>query len=345
MRRFVIALLCATFPVVAAHAQDRDFTVVSYGGVTQQAYQAAYFEPFKKETGEALVEDTDPSLSKIRAMAESGNVTWDLIDQESGEAIIGCDEGLFEEYDRSRMELRAIPEEDLLPCGVPIYRTGNVLAYDADRLKDNPPKTWADFWDVETWPGKRGIWNTPKGALEIALMADGVEPAEVYNVLKAPGGVDRAFGKLDELKPNLLPWNSGAEFLNRLASGEYTMTFAWNGHITAANQANNRNFQIAWPAGFTLVTDYWVAVKGTPHMESIYKFFEIFSRPDRQAEFMKIQAYSASNPESIALLPPERQAVLPMSPENLQFGVPVDDTFWADNYDSLTERFNAWLAQ
>jgi putative spermidine/putrescine transport system substrate-binding protein len=102
---------------------------------------------------------------------------------------------------------------------------------------------------------------------------------------------------------------------------------------------------IAWPAGFTLVTDYWVSPKGTPHIESIYKFFEIFSRPDRQAEFMKIQAYSASNPEALALLPPERQAVLPTAPENAEFGVPVDDTFWAEQYDSLTERFNAWLAQ
>ena len=331
--------------VVASPAVARDLTAVTYGGLTEKANDEAYYKPYTAQTGKAVIMDQDPGLAKIRAMVQSGNITWDLIDQESAEVIIGCDEGLFEKYDPARFQLNGIPENLLLPCGVPMYVAGNIMVYDADRITENPPKSWADFWDVTTWPGKRGIWNTPKGALEIAMMADGVAPADIYTELQKPGGVDRAFAKLDELKPHLLVWNTGADSVNRLASGEYIMTFAWNARIQGANEANQRNFKIVWEAGFTTVTDYWVTPLGTPNLDQVYEFLSHFTQPERQAEFMKISAYSAVNPGAYALLPPERLQHLPLSPDNAKYSAPVDDTFWANNLDSLTERFNAWLAQ
>src|SRR4029077_3758347 len=77
--------------------------------------------------------------------------------------------------------------EPLSPCGVPVVNSSGVLVYDADRIKDDPntsapktstPKTWADFWNVAKWPGKRGLWYGPQETLEVALMADGVPPAK-----------------------------------------------------------------------------------------------------------------------------------------------------------------------
>lgn len=81
------------------------------------------------------------------------------------------------------------------------------LTYDGNKLTgDNVPKSWADFWDVEKFPGKRGLRKGAKYALEVALLADGVAPDELYDVLGTPEGVDRAFAKLDELRPNLIWW-------------------------------------------------------------------------------------------------------------------------------------------
>jgi len=42
------------------------------------------------------------------------------------------------------------------------------------------------------------------------LIADGVEPKDVYKVLGTPAGVDRAFKKLDTIKKNIVWWESGA---------------------------------------------------------------------------------------------------------------------------------------
>ena len=345
MRITKTLILSSLIVTVGAQCFARDLTAVTYGGSTEVAMEKAYLAPYSKETGESFVKDQDPGLAKIRAMVQAGNVTWDLVDQESGEATIGCDEGIFEKYDPSKLKLNGTPENLLLECGFPSYIAANIMAYDADRIKENPPTTWADFWDVKKWPGKRGIWNSPKGALEIALMADGVPTKDVYTELKKAGGVDRAFAKLDQLKPYILAWNTGAESVNRLAAGEYIMTFAWNSRMTSANETNNRKFKIVWEAGFTAVTSYWVTPKGSDNLNKVYDALAIVSSPERQAEFMMKSSYSTPNPGAYALLPKERLALLPMSPENAKFSVSVDDSFWIDNYDSLSERFNAWLAQ
>ena len=50
--------------------------------------------------------------------------------------------------------------------------------------------SWRDFWDVQKFPGKRGMRKTAKYTLEIALLADGVPPGEVYKTLATPVGVD-----------------------------------------------------------------------------------------------------------------------------------------------------------
>jgi putative spermidine/putrescine transport system substrate-binding protein len=277
-------------------------------------------------------------------MVETGNVTWDLIDQESAEATVGCEEGLYERIDWSKFKTESYLKGSLTDCGFGMYTAGNILAYDGDRFPEGP-KSWADFWDVQKFPGKRGFWYTPKNTLEIALMADGVAPQDVYKELAAPGGIDRAFKKLDELKPNIVWWNAGAEFINRLASGEYAMTFAWNGRIDAANMTDKRNFKIAWEAGFTYVIDQWVIVKGTPNLDKAYDFLSFFDNKERQADWMTKIAYASTNLAAMDLLTPERRAVMPLAPENVKFGVPVDDAFWAEHYDSLTERFNAWAGQ
>ena len=86
----------------------------------------------------------------------------------------------------------------------------------------------------------------PEYALESALLADGVSPDQIYTTLATPEGVDRAFKKLDEIKPNLLWWESGAQPLQYLASGEVVMATAFNGRVTGMNRTEGTNFKIVW---------------------------------------------------------------------------------------------------
>ena len=130
-------------------------------------------------------------------------------------------------------------------CGVGTIVWAHVIAYDADRIKGEGPKNWADFWNVKKWPGKRALRKNAKPSLEIALLADGVPASDVYKVLSSEAGVQRAFKKLDELKPHLQWWEAGAQPPQWLASGDVIMTSAYNGRISAAIK-EGRNFKIVW---------------------------------------------------------------------------------------------------
>jgi putative spermidine/putrescine transport system substrate-binding protein len=224
------------------------------------------------------------------------------------------------------------------------FTYANVMAYNADKIGE-PPHSWADFWNVEKWPGRRGFWFTPKGTIEAALMADGVAPADIYKVLREPDGIDRAFRKLDELKPHILFWKTGAESVNRLASGEYAMTLAWTGRIDVANREDKQNFKIAWDSGFTYGQDLWAVVAGSPNKDLAIEAIRSTINPERQAEFMKLIAASAPVGKAYELLDPARLDALPLAGDHAATGVKMDEEFWRENNEALTERFAAWAAQ
>lgn len=343
MNKRILVLSSVLSLALAGVSHGRDLTVVAYGGSTQAGMKEAWFAPFAAKTGKPIAEDEGPSLAKLRAMVETNSVQWDVVEQESSEAKAGCEEGIFErlDFDKIGADLRDFVPGTTSECGFGEYTAANVLAYDSARFPEGP-KSWKDFWDMKKFPGKRGFWNTPKGTLEAALMADGVEPADIYKILSAKGGVDRAFKKLDELKPNIVWWNTGAEFINRLASGDYAMTYAWNGRITDANVKDGRKFKIVWEAGYSYVNNQFVVPKGSDNLDKAYDFFKFISSPERQTEFMKRVAYSAPSMKGSALLDQERQDVMPLSEKNRKFGFSIDDDFWASNFDSLSQRFNTW---
>lgn len=333
------ALLAAT-PVAA-----RDLTITSWGGSYQQAQRELFFEPFQKSTGTKLVEDTwDGGIGVLRTKAQ-GTPVWDVVQVETDELVLGCEEGILEPLDWKALG----GKEKFLPaavheCGVGAIVWATVLAYDAARLASGPT-SWADFFDTQKFPGKRALRKGPRQALEFATMAQGVAPAKVYEALRAPGGVDKAFAKLDSIKKDLIFWESGAQPLQLLASGEVVMTSAYNGRITAANRQENRKFKIVWPAGFVYQIDSWVILKSSPKKAEALQLVTYLTRPENQAKLPAKIPYGPTHLDGAKLVPAEFAADIPSSPENLAHGVFFDAGFWVENVEKLTERFNAWAAQ
>ena len=56
-------------------------------------------DPFTKKTGIAVLEDGPTDYGKLKAMVESGNVTWDVVDVEGFFAHKLAQEGLLEPID------------------------------------------------------------------------------------------------------------------------------------------------------------------------------------------------------------------------------------------------------
>ncbi|MCG5242491.1 ABC transporter substrate-binding protein [Azospirillum doebereinerae] len=348
MSKFRVALgFVATFTAVAAlasAASARDLTVVSWGGAYQDVQKKVYFEPFKAAGTPMSDESWDGGVGVLRAKVQGGASTWDVVQVESEELALGCDEGLFEKINYSKIG----GEEAYLPatvnaCGVGAIVYDFVLGYDKDKIKD-APKSWADFFDTKKFPGKRGLRQGAKTTLEIALMADGVAPADVYKTLGTEAGIDRAFKKLDTIKNDIVWWKAGAQPPQLLASGEVAMTSVYNGRIDAANKAEKKNFGMVWN-GALFTIDSWVILKGSPNQDAAYKFLDFVGKAENQAKLSQGIAYGTSNKGAPAKLQPAVLADLPTSPANMKNAVEIDTNFWLENIDRLTERFNKWAAK
>lgn len=340
-----IALLAGGAVLAALPAAARDLTVTSWGGTYQDAQRKAYFEPFQRDTGIKLVEDSwDGGIGALRAKAQGGAVPWDVVQVEAEELAIGCDEGLLTKLDWTALGGR----DAFLPgtthdCGVGaiLYSTG--IAFDAAKFPGGGPRSWADFWNVQKFPGKRALRKGPKYTLEFALMADGVAPAEVYKVLATKEGVDRAFKKLDQLKPHLVWWEAGAQPAQLLASGEVAMTSIYNGRLDVPRK-EGKDFRFVWPGSIWTV-DSWSILAGTPKPQDALTLVVFMSRPENQKRLPQYISYGVTNKAATAQIPPDILKNLPSAPENLEGQIGIDAAFWTDHIDELSKRFNAWAAQ
>ena len=212
---------------------------------------------------------------------------------------------------------------------------------------DSPPSCsgWPDFWDVDAIPGKRGLYKSPKFNIEFALIADGVAPDEVNDLLRRDpqGSIDRAFAKLDEIKPHVIWWETGSQAAQLLAGGQVAMTSMWNGRAYTAIVEDGKPFRIVWN-GQGLDFDWWAIPRGHPERELAHRFIAFASRPDRQGDQTNHISYGPLRKGAYQYVRPEMLAHLPTAPQNQQNMFIADGEWWGEHREALSERFSLWLA-
>ena len=344
--RLGAALLAAT-ALAAAPAGARDLTWVSFGGVLQDSIREHFAKPFAAESHTPLIEDTySGALSAVAAQVMAKNVTWDVVDFDSDVVRAGCDQGYLERLDWSKLPAKStfIPAAVASPCGLGFLTGALVLGFDSAKFSGAGPATWADFWDVSKFPGKRGMRQDANTTLEVALMADGVAPADVYSVLATPAGVDRAFHKLDALKPYISWWTVGAQSVQALASGEVAMTAAYSGRLVSANAREGKHYNLMWNAGSIYFNDYWGIPKGSPNRDAAMAFIASTAQVQRQLAFSGASGYGPTLIVKADQAGADLQNNL-LTPERLAHSVARDDGFWSEHGDELTKRFNIWASK
>ena len=351
-------LLIASLVVGVASSAEESITVVSWGGSYQEACQKGYFDSFEEATGIKInVTEYNGGIAQIRVQVESENVQWDVVDIEAQDYIIGCDEGLLEVLDD--LELPDGPdgstaEEDffagaITDCAVATITWSTIIAYNASMFESDPPSSMKDFFDLEKYPGKRGIRRTPEVNLEFALIADGVPVDEVYDVLATEEGIDRAFAKLDSIKNSIAVWEAGAQPPQLLADKEVVMTTAYNGRIFNAQTVENQPFVIIWDGQ---VRDFgqWAIVAGTPNLENAKKFVEYAALSSSQAGVANRISYGPARHSAWDLVGKhiptgiDMRPHMPTDPENSKNVLSNNAEWWSEHKEELTERFSAWLS-
>ena len=330
--------------VVAQVTSAEQLIISSWGGRYSDSQRAAYYQPFEQEFGVRILEDHwGGNLDKLRAMIRTNIYRAHVLDGESKDLVAACEEGLLHLIDYVQLGLA---EEDLLPgaahrCGVGTVAWSLVLAYRKAIWPDEVPAGWADFWDLEQYPGLRGMRRGATGNLEIALLAAGTEPSAVYPLLRTPRGVDRAFRMLDKLKRHIRWWEAGAQPERWLIEDEVTMSTAWHGRIVEANQRSSNPLSIVWQ-GQLMDYDYWMIPKDHPQLELALKFVKFASAVPRQLAQSRLFPYGPLNIEASRQLDDRAISNIPTHPANLGSWLKVDASFWLDNGAGLEERFVQW---
>ncbi|MGX5831796.1 ABC transporter substrate-binding protein [Mesorhizobium sp. 43Arga] len=330
---------------------------MSTGGDYSAGQVEAFNRPFSKETGiPSSMVDSDNPAGFIKSMVEAGNVTVDVAEVETPDAIRGCDEGLLERIDPAI--LHAAPDgtsakNDFLPgsvldCAVATVVYSFVYAYDTSKFPQGPTSV-ADFFDLKKFPGKRAFRKQPKFALETALMADGVPASEVYKTLSTPEGVDRAFTKLGTIKNQVVWYQANAEAARLLADGEVVMTNGPANRFFNASVVEGKPFKTVWDGQ---IYDFamFVVPKGAPHLKDAMKYMAFATDTTRLAGIATVLPFGPARKSSVPLVhmfkdgKTDLRPHMPTNPENLKTALAVSTEFWVDHEAELTERFNSWLA-
>lgn len=342
------AILAAASLSGRARAEDGlESTVVvrTSGGAFEQALKRHFFEPFTKTTGVRVipVAASDSEMqAKTAAMQAAGRVEWDVISPQYDE-LPNLARHLVDLGDCARLPnvaAQAMPGT----CGRHgiLYVIGaQVLAYDPRPYGANPPLSWADFWDVDRFPGRRGLSNSggPWANIVAALTADDVAPGSLF-----PLDLDRAFRKLDQIKPHIdVWWRTGDQSQAIFRNGDVQMALMWSGRAYASKQAG---VPLAWSYDNAFANfGAWAILKNAPHPKAALAFLDYtVANPAQGAAFTREMGYSTPNLAGQAMLTPTEKTDLISDAATFRQIIQMDPAWIEANRAPALERWNKWVS-
>ena len=170
------------------------------------------------------------------AMMKSGQNELDLIDT-GDSTLLELEKSNYLQpinYD----EFKYTNPADIDPVVKRKYQVGSfiyamVLGFNTKAIPvGKEPKSWAEFWDLKKFPGRRTLPDMASGtpSLEFSLIADGVPMDKLY-----PLDIDRAFKSMGRIR-SAIPkfWDTGALSSTMLADNEVSMGALWSTRAAVA---------------------------------------------------------------------------------------------------------------
>lgn len=317
-----------------AKAAEKLF-VLSWGGSYGEFVQKHLLEPFTAETGiEAVIVNT-PDLAKVKAQVKSGNTEWDVFDATGSMLFSGAKEDLWESIDTNIVDLSSNSiTADPARGGMPLYVYSGGVAWDPARTK-NPPKNFREMWDTERFPGRRALRTRASEMLEVALLADGVKPSEMY-----PLDIERAFKSLEKIKPHVRKWfDQTGQMVTLIQQNETDFTYAYTNRVRAARKAGV-SMNISFEQLVNAVA-YYAVIRGTPRKEAAMRYLAFAARPEQQARFAEHLSVTPAFKGADSLISEDaKKWKADLTDPNSVF---VNDKYWGGVYDEVNRRFKEWI--
>jgi putative spermidine/putrescine transport system substrate-binding protein len=323
-------------------AAEPPVTAFVFGGVWKKAAATAFGEPFTRTTGIPVVYQDPYTFPKLRAMHEAKAMQVDVASVQGGEMFQARRLNMLMPLDFGVID-RSVLSEKQLRHGNAIggHTLSYVICYNKKKWPgEHHPRTWADFWDVQKFPGRRVLRREEIWSTEAALMADGVKEQEFY-----PIDITRAFRSLDRIKPHIKAWYSDNSLAQQLMEQEEVDLIAMmNGRATESIIGSKAPFEIVWNEAICESgAQAWIALAGCPNPKGAMRFLDIVGRAEYQAVFARLMYYAPQNPRAFDLLEPALAKLMPTWPDNEKLAHIVNYDWWGSNLPMMQRRFQQWL--
>ena len=343
-RRGLLLLGGAMLPLPALGQGTRPkpdrIVVNASGGAMANIFRRTYFAEFERLHGIRVADTSPVDFGKLRAMVNSGNPEWTVTEIGGQDGVRAKQLNLLEPLDFSIIDVSRYPAEarDSHVYTSSAYSTA--LGYRTDVFPNGAhPKGWADFWDVQRFPGPRSLRNHPVDNLEFALLADGVAKEQLY-----PLDMDRAFRKLDAIRPHVTVWwTTGAQPAQLLVDREVVLATGWNGRFF---ELTRRGAPVATEfEGGSLKSSVYGIPRGTRQAYWGQHFLQVMTNPQLQAIYANELSYAGLNPDTMNFVAADVRPLLPAAPENVAKQFWLDVPWWTENGARAQERWNRWMLQ
>ncbi|MBM3597211.1 MAG: ABC transporter substrate-binding protein [Alphaproteobacteria bacterium] len=340
-----VGIAALSAPAIARRAWGAERLVVADpGGPYSKGFLEAFHKPFMQQTGIEIVgvARSAAPVAQVRAMVETKAYQWDVVYLAFAEGDLLSSTNLLDPIDTKGADYAELPPnlKNQFYSATDVFAT--TLGYNKDKYKANAPRTWADFWNVEKFPGRRSMRKRGYDTPEQALMADGVAPADVYKVLDTDAGWQRMFKKMDAIRKHInVWWDQGSQASQLIKSGEVDMIASYAARTQAAID-DGAPFAMSWDQGFYDHGGFSI-IKGNPKAELARKYIAYTANAQRQGAFTQWLKAGPSNPGAYKYIEASLAKTLPTHPDNFKHLFEVDTKFWAKWKAKGTEMMNEWL--
>lgn len=316
------AVLAGFFGYLFMTRPKPELRIATWPGSYGHAQASAQLVPFGNASGtNVLLAIYDGGTADLARQVAAKQYKWDVIDFEYPDVVSACTQGLLEPINADELPPGADGRPaalDFVPgaighCWVASVVYSQVIAYAPTAIQ---PQKAADFFDVAHFPGKRALSAASgKYALEMALLADGVAPQEVYPTLARPDGLKRALAKLESIKADLIWYKGAADAAAMLSDGRAAMALMPNWAVFDADNSPDAHGKLAilWDRQLYEMEAFGIP-KGNPKAKAANDFLRFATRSEnlgRMASWIPYGparrsglAYVVSNPDlKIAMQP------------------------------------------
>ncbi len=322
--------------------KGKTLTFASWGGILQEG-QIAALNDFVAKSGVKLLSDPTFELAKLRSQVQSKNVQWDVVHTSEYDPFIHCGT-LLQKLNLSVIDASKLPNGHYSDCGVPALYYGTVNMYSIKKYGDNPPKSWADFFDTEKFPGVRAISGAtaPNGGLiELVLLADGVKKEDMFPEDAGPM-IDRALNKLRAKRDNFIFWTSGAQQQQIMESGEADMIMSWTGRAMTAVK-NGAKYAPVWN-DWLVNKDYLAIPAGVKDPAASSALLNAYIGKQAQEIFSEKTSYSPVNVDAQPKVEGVTKDFLTSTPERIKQAYSPNIQYWVKNYKVMNAKWAEYIS-